>query len=161
MLRGCMTDARRAGLPLTPLCHSCCLKSVTSIVSVSEVHCWSRSKKRERQTVGSPLSGVLPGLVAGWRSISNRTISAACSRGRPHGRTAIRRGWGSPAGPSTCPNVGTLLSPAGRWPPEARGPFPASRGPRMGPVGRITHARALHWATRRHERPEEVTDRGA
>lgn len=58
--------------------------------------------------LGEPRVGPAPG-------ISNRTMAAARPRERPREEpAAIRRGRGSPAGPPTCPNVGTSLSPDGR-----------------------------------------------
>ena len=75
--------------------------------------------------------------------ISNRTMAAGRPRKCPREEfAAIRRGRGSPAGPPTCPNVGTPLSPDGRMASGVhKRAVPCQLGSKNG-AGRPHHVRA-------------------
>ena len=97
----------------------------------------------------------LASTIEPWRQL-------ACVSARARSLLPSDEDGGLPPAHLPAQTSGRPSRPTAAWPPGCTsGQFPASWGPRMGPVGRITYVRALHWATRCHERLEEVTDRGS
>ena len=122
-----------------------------------------RGSKKEGQPLlllgphlGEPRVGrLLASTIEPWRQL-------ACVSARARSLLPSDEDGGLPPAHLPAQTSERPSRPTAAWPPGCTsGQFPASWGPRMGPVGRITYVRALHWATRCHERLEEVTDRGS